>query len=73
MRAVAAKLRRFLIDDDGPSLVEYAVMIALVVAGMVGTIAAVGGQSNKTFAKVVAGVNPEAVDESGSDGGGWCP
>jgi pilus assembly protein Flp/PilA len=70
--ALAARLRRFLITDDGPTMVEYAVMIALIVAGMVGAIGAVGTTSNTTFAKVVVGVNPEAAEDSGGRGG-WCP
>ncbi len=73
MNAFAAKLRRFLTTEDGPTMVEYAVMMALVAAAMVGTIGAAGTASNTTFGKVVVAVNPEAADESGGGRRGWCP
>jgi pilus assembly protein Flp/PilA len=35
-------IRRFLLDDDGTTAVEYAVMLALIIATVITAIAALG-------------------------------
>ena len=40
---------KFLVSEDGPTAVEYAVMLALIVVVCIGTITAVGTKVNSSF------------------------
>ncbi len=40
---------RFLKQEDGPTAVEYAVMLALIVVVCIGAITTLGTQANKSF------------------------
>jgi pilus assembly protein Flp/PilA len=42
-------LRRFLASEDGPTAVEYAVMLALIVIVCLVSIQAIGTNANATF------------------------
>ena len=42
----------FLKREDGPTAVEYAVMLALIVVVCIAAITALGTNSNKTFSSV---------------------
>jgi pilus assembly protein Flp/PilA len=42
-------VKKFLISEDGPTAVEYAVMLALIVVVCIGTITAIGTKMNTTF------------------------
>lgn len=42
-------LKKFLASEDGPTAVEYAVMLALIVVVCIGTITAVGTKVNSSF------------------------
>ena len=46
------KLRRFLVSEDGPTAVEYAVMLALIVVVCLVAIRAVGTNASATFNSV---------------------
>lgn len=46
---------RFLNDESGPTAVEYAIMLALIVIVCIGTITAVGRGANTRF-QTIAGV-----------------
>ncbi len=52
MKSLALKLRRFLVSEDGPTAVEYAVMLALIVIVCLTTISAIGTNANATFTKI---------------------
>jgi len=43
-------LIRFLAAEDGPTAVEYAAMLALLIAVCVGAITTVGSKTNSTYA-----------------------
>jgi len=43
------RLKRFVKAEDGPTAVEYAVMLALIIVVCIGTITTLGGNTNKTF------------------------
>jgi len=43
------KVRQFLRDEDGPTAVEYAVMLALIVVVCIAAITALGSNANGTF------------------------
>lgn len=42
-------IRRFWIDDDGQDIAEYAVMLAVILVLVVGTIRLVGSNANNAF------------------------
>jgi pilus assembly protein Flp/PilA len=46
------RLRQFAEAEDGPTAVEYAVMLALIVVVCIGAITTLGGNSNKVFSNV---------------------
>jgi pilus assembly protein Flp/PilA len=52
MRRIATEIRRFLKSDDGPTAVEYAVMLALIIVVCLVAITAVGTQASTTFSNV---------------------
>jgi len=47
-----APLQRFLRDEDGPTAVEYAVMLALIIVVCVAAITALGTNASNTFSNV---------------------
>lgn len=49
MSKYAARIRRFLTDEDGPTAVEYAVMLALIVIVCLTAIRSVGTNARTTF------------------------
>lgn len=52
MKSLAQKLHRFLVSEDGPTAVEYAVMLALIVIVCLTAISAVGTNANLAFERV---------------------
>ena len=53
-------LARFLKAEDGPTAVEYAVMLALIIVVCIGAITTLGKNANATFTSVGAAVNVSA-------------
>jgi len=49
MSEVAKRLIRFLKREDGPTAVEYAVMLALIIVVCLTAIGTLGSQANTTF------------------------
>jgi len=45
-------LVRFINNEDGPTAVEYAVMLALIIVVCITAITALGSNANKTFSSV---------------------
>jgi pilus assembly protein Flp/PilA len=56
MKTVATKVQRFLVLEDGPTAVEYAVMLALIVIVCIGAIRSVGTSANTTFENAATGL-----------------
>jgi pilus assembly protein Flp/PilA len=52
MQVFAQKVQRFLKSEDGPTAVEYAVMLALIVIVCLAAIQSIGTNANTTFQKV---------------------
>jgi pilus assembly protein Flp/PilA len=52
MKNLALKVQRFLKSEDGPTAVEYAVMLALIVIVCLTAIGAIGDNANTTFNRV---------------------
>jgi pilus assembly protein Flp/PilA len=50
------KFNNFVVEffkrEDGPTAVEYAVMLALIIVVCIGAITMMGGNANKTFSNV---------------------
>jgi pilus assembly protein Flp/PilA len=47
----------FLKREDGPTAVEYAVMLALIIVVCIAAISVLGSNANTTFTKVGSAVN----------------
>jgi len=52
MRSFIQALANFLQREDGPTAVEYAVMLALIVVVCISAIGALGTNANKIFSNV---------------------
>ena len=57
MRQFAQKVVNFLKREDGPTAVEYAVMLALIIVVCITAITTLGTNANATFTKVGNAVN----------------
>lgn len=56
MKFLAKKLQRFLKSEDGPTAVEYAVMLALIIIVCLTAINSVGTNAKTTFTNVAASI-----------------
>ena len=54
MKLLAQKVQRFLVSEDGPTAVEYAVMLALIIIVCLTAISSVGTRTSTTFQNVAA-------------------
>ena len=52
MRKWFTKVERFLKDEDGPTAVEYAVMLALIIVVCIAAITTMGSNARNTFNNV---------------------
>jgi pilus assembly protein Flp/PilA len=52
MKNFVQSVKRFLVSEDGPTAVEYAVMLALIVIVCLTAIQAIGTNANLKFEKV---------------------
>jgi pilus assembly protein Flp/PilA len=52
MQKFIGSVKKFLVSEDGPTAVEYAVMLALIVVVCLTTIQSLGTNANATFQKV---------------------
>ena len=58
MRSLTKNVVEFLKREDGPTAVEYAVMLALIVVVCIAAITAIGSASNQTFSQVGSAIKP---------------
>ena len=58
MRSIAKKLVSFLKREDGPTAVEYAVMLALIIVVCTAAITTLGQHANQTFSFVGSVIVP---------------
>jgi pilus assembly protein Flp/PilA len=58
MRTIATKLVSFLKAEDGPTAVEYAVMLALIIVVCISAITTLGSNANSTFSFVGSALTP---------------
>ena len=61
MRTLTKKFVNFLKREDGPTAVEYAVMLALIVVVCIAAITSLGQNANSTFSFVGSSIKPPAA------------
>jgi len=52
MNRLCSFVNDFLKNEDGPTAVEYAVMLALIIVVCIGAITTLGGNANQSFTSV---------------------
>ena len=52
MKNFMTKVERFMKSEDGPTAVEYAVMLALIVIVCIASITSIGTEVNDTFTNI---------------------
>jgi pilus assembly protein Flp/PilA len=64
MRAITKSFVNFLKQEDGPTAVEYAVMLALIIVVCIAAITTLGSNANSTFSFVGSAIQPPATSGS---------
>lgn len=57
MKSFAEKFVRFMKEEDGPTAVEYAVMLALIIVVCLGTVGLIGTNANTKFQTIADELN----------------
>lgn len=52
MKSFAMKMKRFLKSEDGPTAVEYAVMLSLIIVVCLTAVTSLGKNANSTFQNI---------------------
>jgi pilus assembly protein Flp/PilA len=60
MRKLQERIVNFIKREDGPTAVEYAVMLALIIVVCITAITALGTNANKTFTTVGTAIGSTA-------------
>jgi Flp pilus assembly pilin Flp len=50
--------RRLWSDEQGQDIAEYAVMLAVILVLVIGTVRLIGGNANNAFSSVASSLNP---------------
>jgi pilus assembly protein Flp/PilA len=66
--SIIQQLRRLVRDERGPTAVEYAVMLALIIIVAMGSVRLLGASSNSTFQSAVNALDPKT--DGNQDGNG---
>ena len=64
MRAMTKTLVEFLKKEDGPTAVEYAVMLALIIVVCIAAVTTLGSNANSTFSFVGSSIKVPATAAS---------
>ena len=56
MQGMISRVQRFLVSEDGPTAVEYAVMLALILVVCITVITGLGTKVSSTFGAVSSGI-----------------
>ncbi|RLT02021.1 MAG: Flp family type IVb pilin [Planctomycetota bacterium] len=54
MKKLVTSVKQFIASEDGPTAVEYAVMLALIIVVCLAAVSAVGSRANTKFNKVAS-------------------
>ncbi len=60
MNKLTTKVVEFLKKEDGPTAVEYAVMLALIIVVCIAAVTTLGSNANSTFSFVGSAIKPTA-------------
>ena len=60
MNALHEKLAKFLKSEDGPTAVEYAVMVALIIVVSIGAVTTLGTKVSSTFTETANAITTTA-------------
>lgn len=52
MQGMTKRIREFLAAEDGPTAVEYAVMLALIIVVCIAAVRVIGNKASQTFSYV---------------------
>jgi pilus assembly protein Flp/PilA len=52
LRSLRASVVEFVRNEDGPTAVEYAVMLALIIVVCLGAVSTLGAKSSSTFTSI---------------------
>ncbi|MFO0804376.1 MAG: Flp family type IVb pilin [Gemmataceae bacterium] len=66
MKTFTKALVNFVKKEDGPTAVEYAVMLALIVVVCIAAITTLGGNANSTFSFVGSAIKPPSSTTTSS-------
>lgn len=66
--SILQRLRRLFHDEEGPTAVEYAVMLALIIVVCLGTIRLIGSNASSKFNAAANALNPKT--DGNEDGNG---
>jgi pilus assembly protein Flp/PilA len=61
VRSLTKQFVDFLKQEDGPTAVEYAVMLALIIVVCIAAITTLGSNTNSTFSFIGSAVQPPAA------------
>ena len=61
MKKFSQALVSFLADESGPTAVEYAVMLALIIVVCIAAITTLGSNANSTFSFVGSAIKPPST------------
>lgn len=64
MRSLSKSLVSFLKKEDGPTAVEYAVMLALIIVVCIAAVTTLGSNANSTFSFVGSAIKPTGAGAS---------
>jgi len=57
MTSIILKLRQFLVSEDGPTAVEYAVMLSLIICVCLAAITTIGQNASSVFSKTANSIH----------------
>ncbi len=60
MRTLSKKIVNFLKKEDGPTAVEYAVMLALIIVVCIAAVTTLGSNANNSFSFTASRLTPVA-------------
>jgi Flp pilus assembly pilin Flp len=58
MRQTIIEIQRILQDEAGQDIAEYAVMLAVILLIVIGTVKLIGTNANSTFSNVASNLGP---------------
>lgn len=61
MSSFLSAVKAFMVEEDGPTAVEYAVMLALIIVVCIATVQLVGQRASQAFSNIESKMG-EAVD-----------